>query len=120
MADYISKQDMSVFVYDYDHNAPVEAHLAATHEKMFQTIRSVQPNLPIIMISMPKCKPSDVEKQQWRFEIIQQTYRNAVAAGDKKVYLISGIALLGDCTEIATVDNCHPNDLDFYMMAKKL
>ena len=120
MAAYISKLDMSVFVYDYDHNAPDEAHLAATHEKMFQTIRSAQPDLPIIMMTMPKSKPGDADKRQRRFQIIQQTYRNAVAAGDRNVYLISGSELLGDCAESATVDNCHPNDLGFYMMAQKL
>ena len=111
---------MSVFVYDYDHNAPNEAHLAATHEKMFQRIRSAQPDIPIIIMSMPKCKPSDADKQQRRFQIIQQTYLNAIAAGDQNVYLISGTELLGDCAEFATVDNCHPNDLGFYMMAQKL
>lgn len=120
MAAYISKLDMSVFVYDYDHNAPDEAHLAATHEKMFQTIRSAQPDLPIIMMTMPKSKPGDADKRQRRFQIIQQTYQNAVAAGDRNVYLISGSELLGDCAESATVDNCHPNDLGFYMMAQKL
>ena len=120
MAEYISNLDMSVFVYDYDHNAPNEAHLAATHEKMFQRIRSAQPDIPIIIMSMPKCKPSDADKQQRRFQIIQQTYLNAIAAGDQNVYLISGTELLGDCAEFATVDNCHPNDLGFYMMAQKL
>lgn len=120
IADYISKLDMSVFVYDYDHNAPDEKHLAATHEKMYRVIRTAQPSLPIIMLSMPKSKPGDAEKQQARFEIIRQTYQNAVAANDQNVYLISGADLFGDCAEAATVDNCHPNDLGFYLMAKKL
>ena len=34
--------------------------------------------------------------------------------------LIPGEELLGDCAEMATVDNCHPNDLGFYMMAQAL
>ena len=31
MMDYLAGLDMSVFVYDYDHNAPTVEHLAATH-----------------------------------------------------------------------------------------
>lgn len=120
MADYISKLDMSIFVYDYDHNAPDADYLIATHERLFQKVRSAQPNLPIIMMSKPKSKPLDSEDRNQRFLIIKQTYENAIAAGDKNVYLIPGSELLGDCAEIATVDNCHPNDLGFYMMAQRL
>lgn len=120
MADYISKLEMSVFVFDYDYNAPNEAHLAATHEKMYQKIRSAQPDLPIIFMSMPKRNPLEEATRQRRLEIIRQTYVNAVASGDGNVYLIPGEELLGDCAEMATVDNCHPNDLGFYMMAQAL
>lgn len=120
MADYISKLDMSVFVYDYDHNAPDAEYLASTHERLFRTVRLAQPNLPVVMMSMPRCRPRDAEAQKQRFHVIQQTYENAIAAGDKNVYLIPGAELLGDCAEIATVDNSHPNDLGFYLMAQKL
>lgn len=37
MMDYIAGLDMSMFVYDYDHNAPDSEHLAATHYKGYQT-----------------------------------------------------------------------------------
>lgn len=49
MTDYIKKLDMSVFVMDYDANAPTPEHLEATHKKMFKGIREVQPDLPIIL-----------------------------------------------------------------------
>lgn len=39
MIDYINSLDMSVFVYDYDHNAPSAEHLKKTHKKMFDAVR---------------------------------------------------------------------------------
>ena len=118
MIDYIKNLDMSVFVYDYDHNAPSVEHLRATHEKMFKAVREQNPTLPIIMMSRPKVNLSSEEKQ--RLEIITATYQKALAAGDKNVYLIIGPQLLAISGDDGTVDGCHPTDLGFYSMAKAL
>lgn len=120
IVEYIRDLDMSVFVYDYDYNAPDPEYLAATHGKMFRAIRSARPDLPIIMMSLPKCKPSLEATRLRRYEIIRQTYAQALAAGDQHVYLLSGAEMLGESAQAATVDNCHPNDLGFYQMAQKL
>ena len=116
IAEYISKLDMSVFVYDYDHNAPTIEHLENTHEKMFCFIREAKPDLPIVLMSRPKYRLTDDEKQ--RFDIIKKTYENAVAAGDTNVYLIDGGTLMALAKNEGTVDDCHPNDLGFASMAK--
>lgn len=117
MSAYIQALPMSVFVYDYDHNAPTAEHLRNTHGRMFREIRAAQPDLPIVMISRPQVHLSDEEKE--RLAIIKETYDTAVAAGDKNVYLIDGSKMLltfgGDS---GTVDNCHPTDLGFMCMAK--
>ena len=114
--EYIKNQQMSVFVYDYDHNAPTVEHLRDTHEKMFRAIRAAQPELPIIMMSRPRYYLNDEAKA--RLEIIKTTYQNAVNRGDKNVYLIDGPTLMAIAQNEGTVDNCHPNDLGFYSMAK--
>lgn len=116
IAEYISKLDMSVFVYDYDHNAPTIEHLENTHEKMFCLIREAKPDLPIVLMSRPKYRLTDYEKQ--RFDIIKKTYENAVATGDTNVYLIDGGTLMALAKNEGTVDDCHPNDLGFASMAK--
>lgn len=117
MAQYISQLPMSVFVMDYDYNAPTLAHLEATHEPFFKTIRKAQPELPIILISRPnyELKP---EESRLRYNIILRTYQNAIIAGDKNVWLIDGKTLFGDTDrDLCTVDGIHPNDLGFLRMA---
>ena len=115
-AKYISTLDMSAFVLDYDHNAPTLEHLQETHERFFKTVREKNPTLPIVIISMPtNLKNRSVDE---RFAIIKKTYDNAIAAGDKNVYLIRGTDLLDGGTLDYTVDTVHPSDLGFYMMAK--
>ncbi len=118
MAEYIKNLDMSVFVYDYDYNAPSVEHLEKTHEKMFKAIREKNPLLPVIIMSRPKHFLTEEEKI--RRSIIENTYKNAVSAGDKNVYFIDGKALTELCQDSGTVDNCHPTDFGFASMAKAL
>jgi len=118
IAEYISGLDMSVFVLDYDHNAPTPEYLEETHEPFFKTVRAKNPDLPIVMISRPSgFKAEDTLK---RFEIIKRTYENAVAAGDKNVYLINGLEFFGELANECTVDGIHPTDFGFYMMSKRI
>ncbi len=118
IANHIAGLDMSLFVYDYDHNAPSIEHLEATHERMFKIIREKNPELPIIMMSRPK---PYLERHEFaRLEIIKKTYENAKAAGDKNVYFIDGRDLCKVCGNEGTVDNCHPTDLGFFSMAQTL
>ncbi len=119
MAEYISKLDMCAFVYDYDHNAPTIEHLKNTHKKMFDKIRSENPDLPIIiMSSIPTTNRSEEEKRK-RNEIIRKTFEEAIKKGDKNVYYIDGKEFFkfygGECE---LVDGLHPNDLGFMCMAQ--
>ena len=118
IAEYISKLDMSVFVYDYDHNAPTVEHLKATHERMFLKIREENPHLPIVMMPRPRYTQGPRTKE--RYDIILNTYNNAKRRGDKNVYLIDGPTLMAKAKSEGTVDNCHPNDLGFYSMSVAL
>lgn len=116
--DYIKNLDMSMFVYDYDHNAPTVEHLSATHEKMFKAIRECHPDMPIIMMSRPQ--HIQIKYVTDRRAIVENTYKNAIASGDKNVYFIDGLALTELCGNEGTVDNCHPTDYGFASMAQAL
>lgn len=116
IAEYIAGLDMSVFVYDYDHNAPNAEHLRKTHKPMFDIIRKAHPNVPVIMLSKPQLFLNEADTE--RKNIIYATYEEAKENGDENVYFIPGDGIFkihgGDsCTE----DGCHPNDLGFMCMA---
>jgi hypothetical protein len=118
MAEYIASLNPDIFVLDYDHNAPSEEHLKNTHEKFFKTFRNLCQNTPVIMVSAPNFKFNYL---CWnaRREIIKATYNNALASGDKNVYLIDGEKLWGeDDWDLCTMDCTHPNDLGHYRMAQ--
>lgn len=56
-----------------------------------------------------------------RRDIIKKTYDNAVRGGDKNVWFIDGQELFGEPGQnMCTVDHCHPNDLGFYMMYRRV
>lgn len=118
VAEYIASLDMSAFVLDYDHNAPTLEHYKETHEPFFKIIREKNPELPIIILTRPKRRLSNEEYQ--RIEIARETYNNAINRGDKKVSFIVGGDLLGEAGDDGLVDNCHPTDLGFYFMGKRL
>lgn len=117
---YIASLSMSAFVLDYDHNAPSIEHLQNTHARFFNQIRSTQPDLPIIIVSKPDFDLSPIDNNKRRL-IINETYSNAINAGDTKVWFIDGETLFGKHDRGAcTVDGCHPNDLGFYHMAETI
>ena len=117
MAEYIADLDMSVFVMDYDHNAPNPEHLERTHYPFYKIIRDKNPSLPIIFVSSPP-KRTDQDK---RVEIILKTYDRARKEGDENVYFIDGRHLFdGEMSDGCTVDGCHPTDLGFFRMAQNI
>ena len=120
VADYINTLDMSVFVYDYDHNSPTVEHLWKTHEPFFKRIREKNPTLPIVMMSRPYAVYGEDEIA--RREAVRATYENAVASGDENVYFIDGDDFFKDFAdrELCFIDRVHPNDLGFHKMAEKI
>ena len=124
VAEAIASLDLAAFVMDYDHNAPDPEHLEATHEKFFKIIRKAHADLPVIMLSkcdFPYFNAENIRINSRRREIIRRTYENAVAAGDKNVFFIDGETLFGEADfDLCTVDGCHPNDLGFYRMYRKV
>lgn len=120
MAHYIANLDMSVFVYDYDHNAPNPEFLRNTHEKLYRIVRAKQPTLPIIFVSRPDTYLKEEVGGQC-LQIILDTYRKALAEGDKYVDFVDGSKMFdGPFVHDCTVDGTHPTDLGFAYMAQHI
>jgi lysophospholipase L1-like esterase len=120
ITEYMANLDMSVFVLDYDHNAPTVEHLEATHEKVYKAVRAKHPDMPIVIASSIPVRGWSRDAQIKRREVIYQTYKNAVEAGDKNVYFLNGEEFFSNEVpfDYCTVDGCHPNDVGMLMMAK--
>ncbi len=119
MAEHIASLPMEAFVCDYDHNAPSLEHLQKTLPGFYRTIREKHPDLPVIFITKPDIllKP---EVCTPRRDYIRSVYEEAKAKGEN-VYFIPGEELFaGEHWDDCTVDGCHPNDLGFYRMAKRI
>ena len=121
MVEYLANFDCSVFVCDYDYNAPTVEHLAKTHLALYKKFRSVEKNktTPIVFITKPDGFKNSVGNL--RYEIIKATYDYAKVDGDDNVYLIDGRKIYPkEIREHCSIDGCHPTDLGFYFFAKKV
>lgn len=117
--DYMAAQDVSVFVMDYDYNAPDPEYLRKTHLNAYIKLRAAKKNVPIVFISKPDFEYDSTSAE--RRSIIKETYNIAKQNGDSKVYFIDGEKLFGKKhRDLCTVDTCHPNDYGFYKMAEKI
>jgi len=117
MAEYLAKMDASVFVIDYDHNAPSAEHLQNTHEPIYRAIRALHPDTPIVFVSKPDYNYQDIEQRKRR-EVIMNTYLKGRLEGDENLFFVDGSTLFGeDGREECTVDGTHPNDIGFMRMA---
>ena len=120
MARYIASLPLAALVLDYDHNAPDAAHLIQTHGPFFDVIRACQPHLPILLMTRPDFVAGDPEMEARR-AAVRATYERARAAGDRLVWFLDGETLLmGRERAGCTVDGCHPNDLGFMRMARRV
>ena len=124
MAEYISSLPHSIFVMDYDNNAPTLEHLENTHYAFYKTYRQKCKNTPIIFVTKPNWWIDFPEKEFGKkttpcTKIIKETYKRAIKEGDKNVYFIDGKTFFGKDLYNCTVDSIHPNDQGFYKMANK-
>ena len=116
MIDYLTTLDMSVFVCDYDHNAPTPDHLASTLPRVYRAIRRTHPDVPFVFVSSPNPTGRKINHA-----IVAENYRVAKASGDENVFLVTGEEMFADPeAQDFSIENVHMNDFGFYWMAKAI
>ena len=120
MVAYLAGINCSLFVCDYDHNAPTLEHLQATHYPLYEQFRKAQPTTPIIFVSRPGVRRGDAVGLA-RERVIRNTYLRAKRQGDRNVYFLSGTRFFKENVRWNfTVDTVHPTDYGFALMAKEM
>ncbi|NLZ70454.1 MAG: hypothetical protein GX907_03880 [Clostridiaceae bacterium] len=126
LAHFIAEQKISLFVMNYEANIPSIEHLAQTHRPFYEIVRRAQPDLPIILVSMPRYPKVPDRSPQPRIDrnrtnrIIVDTYNYGLSQGDQNLYYVDGSTLYGGSDQDACiVDHIHPNDLGFLRMADR-
>ena len=120
VVEYIARMQMSVFLFDYDHNAPSQDYLRATHFESYKRFRALHPEVPIIFASKVDYLYGDLKANEERRQIILESlWRAKEECKDKHVYFVDGALIYpanvrGNCTQ----DGCHPNCMGYHYMAK--
>jgi len=119
MIAYLASLNPSVFVADYDHNAPNPEHLRTTAHKLYHEFRASLPTTPYVIASRPNYNPLS-EEDRVRREYLFALYTEAWRSGDRHVYFIDGESMFaGPDGELCTVEGCHPTDVGFLKMADR-
>ena len=119
MAEYIASCRKSVFVCAYDHNESCLKDLKERHLAFYKKFRETDIVTPVLFVSSPNSVYKG-ESMYDRMKVVEDSYRYAIANGDKKVYFIDGQTIYPDDIRFdCTVDGLHPNDLGTYMIAEK-
>lgn len=120
IVDYIGTLDMSVMVFDYDHNASNPRQLKNTHLRALRRLRAALPDIPFVLMTRPDEDRGEEDTLQ-RLEIVKESYQALLQDGCGPVYLVDGHAIYhSHDSEMMTVDGTHPTDLGFYCMAQAL
>ena len=129
MIEYLSGLDCSIFVSDYNHSGIDLDIFRSQHPKLYREFRKTHPTTPIILLSKTCMyvgldNIEEHERACTQEKIILDTYNMARASGDENVYFISGVGMLDMLSPTdrmsAMNDSDHPNELGFYIMAKKI
>lgn len=124
LAEAMAEIDASCYVIDFAVNCPTLEECRERYAPFLARIREERPETPILCVT-PIFSTNEVlnpesAKQEPMREIVRAAVAERVAAGDRKIRLVEGCALLGPDDREGLIDQTHPNDIGFLSMARGL
>lgn len=120
IVEYLCSLDMSMLVFDYDHNSPNPEFLEKTHFPALEKFRHAQPDTPIVLLSRPNqsCSTEDLRRRR---EIIRQSQEKCLSMGAQNVHFVDGQTIFSRYDgNMVTIDGTHPTDFGFFCIADAL
>ncbi|MDD3587387.1 MAG: SGNH/GDSL hydrolase family protein [Thermoguttaceae bacterium] len=124
MADVLAEVDPLVYVLDCGPNMTNEM-VKERGAAFIKRLRAKRPTTPILMVEdqgwSGSWMSSPVQKAGAKNEEFRKIYDACVAAGDKNIYYMSCLNMIGEeIDRDSTVDGQHLNDLGMYRMSQSL
>ena len=119
MLDYIAAIDASAFIFDYNYAPHRPERVLPPHEEVYRHLRRAHPSTPILLMDKPSTTKSPAAYRA-RSAMIRATYEKALGEGDRLVRYLDSREIFGELELDSFADDCHPNDLGFYLMANAM
>lgn len=121
IADLMGELDAAVFVLDCLPNLS-PAQVAERAEPFVKALRKAKPATPILLVedrtsANAAVLPALAKRNADSRAAYKKAFDSLVAAGDEKLFYLTGDKLIGDDGE-GTVDGSHPTDLGFLRQAE--
>lgn len=125
LAEAMADIEASAYVVDYSQNCPTVEQMAETYSPFLRILREARRDAPILCITPISAAPeawsaTTRETLEAKREVVRRAVIMRHQAGDQRVQVIEGPALLGPDQMDGIVDSSHPNDLGFWYMANGL
>ncbi len=120
LARLLAEIDAALYVLDYAANTTVDG-LRATLPAFIDILRMEHPRTPILLQG-PICFGGNMYSQVQRAQrdIMMEVYLDCRKRGDAAIHFVDGFSLLPFGTDAVYVDNVHPTDHGFQLMAERL
>ncbi|MHA1999892.1 MAG: SGNH/GDSL hydrolase family protein [Promethearchaeota archaeon] len=132
LAELMATVDARAFVLDYGANLLHKGIdvFKSRYDRFYRVIRDARPDTPIIMVNLQGFLPERTEPGGGEYvelfrKHVRDVYENAHGGGDENVFILEANEIIGldgglSMVDLSgTTDGTHPNDLGFFMYARK-
>lgn len=116
IARLLTELDPAALLLGCELNPPTDEALRENMTVFYDIVRGKFPELPILFVTQGDFSSPN------RTAVIRGIYERGRAAGHTQTYLVTRTECFAELPDpnLGTVDGCHPSDLGFYLMSRKV